>query len=340
MDYMESRESDSDSNSIDISHALEHEQIEGLKRVLCDSQSRNNDDHDEDDVDVTAPPEEKRLKRSHTTDSSNSAGRSIVSFFNRDDHVAGTGSRITSTGTAMSEKCSTNSSKSNEKQNARNYSKYRAVCLICAKNDNPKLQKRASLSRSGDYQIKRHKTSCHPNIPVAEVKRNIVPFNHASVPKSLREKKPQEKPASSTISCNSVKATEQPEPHSQPDETTVRDHSSVAGQPEPGNDDHDSNSEQVEVHHSDHCQNASYSGSNNIGSPAKTRPSKEYSGNGPSGGNKLTLSANNTLQTDLSNFVTIEKQTFEEKVLSMLERLSNKVDNLKEAKSNPIGDTY
>ena len=32
---MESRVSDS--NSIDISHALEHEQIEGLKRVLCDS---------------------------------------------------------------------------------------------------------------------------------------------------------------------------------------------------------------------------------------------------------------------------------------------------------------
>ena len=72
---MESRVSDS--NSIDISHALEHEQIEGLKRVLCDSQSRNKDDDDDDD-DVIAPPEEKRLKRSGTTDVLNSAGRSIV----------------------------------------------------------------------------------------------------------------------------------------------------------------------------------------------------------------------------------------------------------------------
>ena len=76
----------------------------------------------------------------------------------------------------------------------------------------------------------------------------------------------------------SVKATEQPEPHSQSDATTARDNSSVTGQPEPGNDDHDGNSEQVEVHHSDYCQNASYSGSNKIGSPAKTRPNKGYSG--------------------------------------------------------------
>ena len=63
-------------------------------------------------------------------------------------------------------------------------------------------------------------------------------------------------------------------------------------------------------------------------------------GRGPSCSIESPSSTNNTLQTDLSNFVTIKKQTFEEEVLSMLEKLTNKVDNLKEASSLPVGNIY
>ena len=47
--------------------------IEGLKRVLCDSQSENEYDDENDNV---VSPQEKRIKRSEsdTTDSSNLAG--------------------------------------------------------------------------------------------------------------------------------------------------------------------------------------------------------------------------------------------------------------------------
>ena len=97
--------------------------IEGLKRVLCDSQSEN--EYDDDDDDNVVAPQEKCIKRSESdmTDSSNSPGCSILYFFNRDDHVAVVFSKTTDveTGTSVpsqARKCSTKSSKSNEKQNA------------------------------------------------------------------------------------------------------------------------------------------------------------------------------------------------------------------------------
>ena len=311
--------------------------IEGLKRVLCDSQSEN--EYDDDDDNVVAP-QEKRIKcsESDTTDSSNSAGRSILSFFNRDDLGAVAFSKTTDveTGRSVPRKCSTKSSKSNEKPNARDYSKCRAVCLICVKNENPKLQKKANLSRSGNYQIKKHKNSCHPTIPVDEVKRNIVPFNHASVPKSLRERKSKEQPALHTDG-----GAKRPEPcDAEPGETTAANNLSVTEQPESGNEDHYSNGEQEGVDHSQLSQNAEYSGSDSIRSPATTMQNTRDFGSGPSCSIESSSSTNNTLQTDLSNFVTIKKQTFEEKVLSMLEKLTNKVDNLKEASSSPAGNIY
>ena len=70
----------------------------------------------------------------------------------------------------------------------RNYRKYQRVCLLCAKSQNLQAKKRAVLSRSSEYHIKRHKNSSHPKISLAEVKANIVPIDHTSVPKSIREK--------------------------------------------------------------------------------------------------------------------------------------------------------
>jgi hypothetical protein len=57
-----------------------------------------------------------------------------------------------------------------------------------------------------------------------------------------------------------------------------------------------------------------------------------------SSGRCSAITADTTFQTNLSNFVTVTKQTFEEKVVSMIEKLSIKVDNLKEASSTTAGN--
>ena len=115
-------------------------------------------------------------------------------------------------------------------------------------------------------KLKKHKNSCHPTIPVDEVKRNIVFFNHASVPKSLRERKSKEQPALHTDG-----AAKRPEPcDAEPGETTAANNLSVTDQPESGNEDHYSNGEQEGVDHSQLSQNAEYSGSDSIKSPATT----------------------------------------------------------------------
>lgn len=43
---------------------------------------------------------------------------------------------------------------------------------------------------------------------------------------------------------------------------------------------------------------------------------------------------NATLQTNLSNFDTVSKETFEDKVITLIEKLPNKIDNLKEASTS------
>ena len=161
--------------------------IEGLKRVLCDLQSES--EYDDDDDNVVAP-QEKRIKRSEsdTTDSSNSAGRSILSFFNRDDHEAVAFSKTTDVETGRSvpsqpRKCSTKSSKSNEKRNARDYSKYRAVCLICAKNENPKFQKKAILSRVEIIKLKNTKAVVTPLFQLMKSNETLCPLIMLQYPK-------------------------------------------------------------------------------------------------------------------------------------------------------------
>ncbi len=52
--------------------------------------------------------------------------------------------------------------KINKGRGTQDYSKNKKVCLLCAKSDVSKLRDRAILSRGRDYQINRHKTSCHP----------------------------------------------------------------------------------------------------------------------------------------------------------------------------------
>ena len=46
-----------------------------------------------------------------------------------------------------------------------------------------------------------------------------------------------------------------------------------------------------------------------------------------------------TLQTDMTNFVSVEKPSFEETVVSMLKKLDNKIDNLKESRSTTASNS-
>ena len=148
-----------------------------------------------------------------------------------------------------------------------------------------------------------------------------MPFNHASVPKSLRERKSKEQPALHTDG-----AAKRPEPcDAEPGETTAANNLSVTEQPESGNEDHYSNGEQEGVNHSQLSQNAEYSGSDSIRSPATTMQNTRDFGSGPSCSTESSSSTNNTLQTDLSNFVTIEKQTLKKKCFRCWKSLPTKL---------------
>ena len=70
----------------------------------------------------------------------------------------------------------------------RNYSKYQRVCLLCGRSKKLQAKEKAVLARSSEYHIKRHKNSSHKKISLAVVKANIVPTDHTSVSKSIREK--------------------------------------------------------------------------------------------------------------------------------------------------------
>lgn len=330
---MESTESFECENSSDAHPAVEHEQtlrnlsvrIEGLKRV-CDTQDQ--------DEDIVIIPQKKSLKQSVGANSETSAGRSILLFFNKpvrpdritNDDTQNVGSEAVrpvpvvpsesrnsneipgTLGAAGQQKRSTNI---NEGRGTRDYSKNKRVCLLCAKSEDTKLKNRAILSRGGDYQINRHKNSSHPSIPLAEVKSNIVPINHISVPKSVKAKK------------SVVPAI--PPPVRKPDaEVTTGDNKSSSCSDDDSEEDDNNENDQIETMATSNLQNEE-----TINSQSQRT---ENSGRGSA------ITADRTLQTDLSNFVTVTKQTFEEKVISMIEKLSNKVDNLKDASSTTAGN--
>ena len=339
---MESSESSDSADSFECENSSdEHEQtlrnlsarIERLKRV-CDT-----DDSQDQDEDIVAIPKKKILKQSQSVsgNSEGSAGRSILSFFNKPvkpDRICNdtidtdmqnaalaavpphlpvvapvTVSRNLNEipGSSDAAGRQKRSTKINKGRGTRDYSKNKKVCLLCAKSDVSKLRDRAILSRGGDYQINRHKTSCHLSIPLPEVSRNIVSINHISVPKSIRAKK---------------SVVPDIQPVRKPDaEVTTRDDKSLNSDNTEKNDNNETENDQIEkMATSDEIL---------INSPAQHTESSSRGS---------TSTASTTLQTDLSSFVKVTKQTFEEKVITMIEKLSNKVDNLKEARSTTAGN--
>ena len=64
------------------------------------------------------------------------------------------------------------------------YTKYKHVCLICAKNEN--LKNKSIISRGGIH-IERHFKRNHPSIPLSSVKEQVVTLDHISVPKGIRD---------------------------------------------------------------------------------------------------------------------------------------------------------
>jgi hypothetical protein len=330
----------SDDDGCDVYHDVEHEQtirnlsvsIAGLKRVLCDADAGDADTQDEDIVII---PEKKSLTQSVVANSATSAGRSILSFFKKpvqsgrinndefDDtqnvapavvpvipserrNIRNSSEILGTVGASGQEKRATSK---NEGQGTRDYSKNKRVCLLCAKSDDTKLKNRAILSRGGDYQINRHKNSTHPSIPLAEVKSNIVPINHISVPKSVRAK-----------SCI-VPAKPPPARNPDAEVTTGNDKSSSDDDIE---EDDNNDNHKIETMATSNLQN--------------NKTVNSQSQRTESSGRCSAITADTTLQTNLSNFVTVTKQTFEEKVISMIEKLSIKVDNLKEASSTTAGN--
>lgn len=73
-----------------------------------------------------------------------------------------------------------------QKVQKRDYTKYKQVCLVCAKNSKLKDKSLSVISRGGPHQIKRHHSRNHPSLSLSDMKRQIVPLEHVSVPKGIR----------------------------------------------------------------------------------------------------------------------------------------------------------
>ena len=142
--------------------------IDELKRVCSEAA----DARDEDD-DILLVPEKKCAKQG------------ILSFF-ASDKDKDTVEEDTSCSHVVKETLKTSGSTSTWVK--RNYSKYQRLCLLCARSQNLQAKEKAVLARSSECHIKRHKNSSHKKISLAVVKANIVPTDHTSVPKSIREK--------------------------------------------------------------------------------------------------------------------------------------------------------
>ena len=69
----------------------------------------------------------------------------------------------------------------------KDYSKYKHVCLLCAKNAKATARNSAVLTWGGDFQVERHRKSHHSSIPLKDMKSHVVPINHISVPRNVRE---------------------------------------------------------------------------------------------------------------------------------------------------------
>ena len=248
--------------------------IDELKRVCSEAA----DARDEDD-DILLVPEKKRAKQG------------ILSFFASDkdkDTV-----EDTSCSHVVKETLKTSGSTSTWVK--RNYSKYQRVCLLCARSQNLQAKEKAVLARSSEYHIKRHKNSSHKKISLAVVKANIVPTDHTSVPKSIREK------MSGPVEASTLPAVV----------TQINKVTTPAPEGTPRND----------------MLRLDYDGDDSDDHEVESSRTQS-----------MTTKAA-TLQTDLTNFVSVEKPSFEETVVSMLKKLDNKIDNLKEGRSTTAGNS-
>lgn len=346
MESSECETSDSDNHAVHVVERKQSEEreqtlrrlsasIESLKRVCADGDAEDS----EDEGAATIPAKKSNLEIANSGRSTGTAGRSILSFFTNkparsdpapdladhddtqnEDGAAGarsTAAPAVSPGRPAAvplilpesgKSLEKGSKNMNEGRGTRDYSKNKRVCLLCAKNEDPKIKKKAILSRGGDYQINRHKKSVHSTVALAEVKKNIVPMNHISVPKSVRTRKGLLPTAPIPSQEAQVK-----EPNVEVTMGNVESSLCSVSSDDNSEEDGDNENDKIETMETSNLQNE------------KTTCS-------PSVPSQCTVNA--TLQTDLSNFVTVSKQTFEEKVITMIEKLSNKVDDLKEASTS------
>ena len=69
----------------------------------------------------------------------------------------------------------------------RDYSKYKQICLLCAKSEKLTVKNSSVLSQGGDYQVRRHRNSNHTALTLKDMKKHILPINQISVPQHARE---------------------------------------------------------------------------------------------------------------------------------------------------------
>ena len=62
------------------------------------------------------------------------------------------------------------------------YSKYRHVCLLCAKSEKKKVREASILSRGASFQVEGHLNGNHKLLLTNEMTLRVVPIDHSSVP--------------------------------------------------------------------------------------------------------------------------------------------------------------
>ena len=89
--------------------------------------------------------------------------------------------------------------------------KYRGICSCKPRTESKvlrpnvtlraKSKEKASLSRGGNYQIKRHSACNHPTLTLDSLKKQIVPVDHILVPREFRTQ--------DDASTSSIRSTEE-----------------------------------------------------------------------------------------------------------------------------------
>ncbi|CAB4040463.1 Hypothetical predicted protein [Paramuricea clavata] len=187
----------------------------------------------------------------------------------------------------------------------RDYSKNKHVCMLCANDNNLKDKQIAILCRGSLHQLRRHYERRHANKDTnyayfsREKFKDVLPINHVRVPSYLRTLSNQ----------SSNKSSKEKQPNVLADRSTSHTnlpdliHSHTETELEEEND----------LHNIEQATAITTAGGSVAEAPV--------------------IETRQMVQEGIETFIETKKPDFEEKVLSMIENLSKKVDSLKLTKT-------